>query len=406
MLTLSVSDAFAYLEPKINVATQDRSIEDGYSWNMCSNHFTFIRDKGAGVDQQDVSLLVTGLVFHSEFLKHEMSLGHPESPERLRSAMSAIEATGLVEKGIIQLHEPGIPTMDTIYRLHDREYVEGVRTKSEMGGGFYTLDTSVNSHSYKAALLAAGGASMAVDRVMDSSIENAFLLCRPPGHHAERQRAFGFCFINNIAVAALHLLEKHGLNRVMIVDYDAHHGNGTQNAFYSDSRVLYVGLHQDGRTLFPGSGFPNEIGEKEGRGYNVNLAMYPGAGNWSYGQAFSRVIEPLAESFRPQFVLASVGYDGHYMDPLTSLGLTSTGFASMNSKLMEMAQRHSRGHLVCTLEGGYNLDVMAMGSANLVEQLSGSEVTSYQDSYEESDTSMKHTESLVTYLEETIPLLQ
>lgn len=335
-----------------------------------------------------------------------MSPGHPESPDRLRSAMEGIESTNLIEKGLVSLQEPQIPSLDLIYRLHDRDYVDGVRRKSEMGGGFYTLDTSVNSHSYGAALLAAGGAMMAVDRVMDSSAENAFLLCRPPGHHAEKQRAFGFCFINNIAVAALHILENHGLNRVMIVDYDAHHGNGTQNAFYSDNRVLYVGLHQDGRTLFPGSGFPNETGEREGRGYNVNLAMYPGAGDWSYSQAFSRVIGPLAESFRPEFVLVSVGYDGHHNDPLTSLGLTSAGFASMNSKLTEMSRRHSRGRLVCMLEGGYNLDVMAMGATNLVQELSGSEVSSYTDSYEESDTSKKHTNSLIGYLEETIPLLQ
>jgi acetoin utilization deacetylase AcuC-like enzyme len=350
--------------------------------------------------------MVTELVYHEEFVRHEMSPGHPESPLRLRSAMRAIKQTGLIDEGKLHLYEPSVGSLDQIYKLHDRSYIEGIRQKSERGGGIYTLDTSVNSHSYQAALLAAGGGLQAVDHVMNREVENAFVLCRPPGHHAERSRAFGFCFINNIAVAATHLVDDLGLIRVMIVDYDAHHGNGTQNAFYASNKVLYVGLHQDGRTLFPGSGFANEIGEGEGRGYNVNLAMYPGAGNVSYEMAFSRIIEPLASSFRPEFVLVSIGYDGHFSDPLTSLGLTSAGFSMMNSKLVKIAKSYAGGRLVCFLEGGYNLDAMAMGTQNLVQQLSETEPAAFQDSHSESDISLNHTESLVKYLENTLPLLK
>lgn len=350
--------------------------------------------------------MVTDLVYHDEFAKHEMSAGHPESPERLKSAMRGIENTGLIEEGVVALHVPSPATLDQVYRLHDAQYVEGIRSKSEKGGGVYTLDTSVNSHSYRAALLAAGGGVESVDRVLEGKSRNAFVLCRPPGHHAEYSRAFGFCFINNIAVAASHLIEEHGLTRIMIVDYDAHHGNGTQSAFYSTNKVLYVGLHQDGRTLFPGSGFPNELGEGLGEGYTVNLSMYPGAGDVSYRRAFSDVIEPLADAFKPEFVLVSVGYDGHFRDPLTSLGLTTAGFSFMNSRLVGIAEQYASGHIVCFLEGGYNLDVMSVGAANLVQQLCGSHISDFEEGHQESDLSTKHTDSLVAYLTERVPLLR
>ena len=349
--------------------------------------------------------MVTDLVFHEMFLKHEMSHGHPESPDRLRSAMSAISDAGLLGDSVNQVL-PAIPTLEVIHSLHDAEYLDGIRRKSEAGGGFYTLDTSVNSFTYRAALLAAGGGIQAVDRVMGAKAQNGLVLCRPPGHHAEFSRAFGFCFINNIAVAARHLLQEHKLNRIMIVDYDAHHGNGTQDAFYHSNEVLYVGLHQDGRSLFPGSGFPNEIGEQEGRGYTANLAMRPGAGNKSYEMAFTEIIEPLAEAFKPQFLLASVGYDAHYKDPLTNLGLTSSGFSFMNERLKQIADLHANGRLVCFLEGGYNLDAMAMGALNLVQSLSGETIKTFSDQHSESDIATEYTKSLVELLARTLPLLQ
>ncbi|MGQ4910588.1 MAG: histone deacetylase family protein [Candidatus Thorarchaeota archaeon] len=348
--------------------------------------------------------MVTSLVFDEMYLKHEMGYGHPERPERLRSAMRAISETDLLGDRLVQV-TPVIPELDEILEIHDADYIDGIRQRSQRGGGFYTMDTSVNEHTYTVALLAAGGGIQAVDGVMHGDSSNAFVLCRPPGHHAEHARAFGFCFINNVAVAARHLLNIHGLDRVMIVDYDAHHGNGTQNAFYSDSKVLYVGLHQDGRTLFPGSGFPNEVGEGEGIGYTVNLAMYPGAGDESYRMAFTEIIEPLSESFKPQFVLVSIGYDGHYRDPLTSLGLTSAGFQMMNAKLNEIARTHADGRIACFLEGGYDLEVIAMGAQNLVEELTGETVSQYADGHSESDMCTQHTRNLITELTGRLPLL-
>ncbi len=340
--------------------------------------------------------MTTDLFYHEMFTKHVMSPGHPERPERLTTAMSYIERTKLLQTSKLTLVEPQPVDLVLVYPLHDRNYLEKIRESSEKGGGYFTLDTSVNRHTYDAAILAAGAASMATDRIMANQSENAYVLCRPPGHHAEYQRAFGFCFINNIAVAALHLIRQHGLERVLIVDYDAHHGNGTQNAFYSSNNVLYIGLHQDGRTLFPGSGFPDEIGTGDGEGYNVNLAMYPGAGDISYEMAFSDVVEPVSDSFEPEFVLVSTGFDGHFSDPLTVLGLTTSGIAVMNSRLNEIAKKHSKGRIAFFLEGGYELDIVGKGSQNIVEELSDSEVTEYGDVHTESQSCIQYTESLIS----------
>jgi acetoin utilization deacetylase AcuC-like enzyme len=349
--------------------------------------------------------LVTDLVYDEMFTKHEISQGHPESPDRLRSAMKYIKKAGCLENSRLNLLTPVPVDLKEVYKIHGKAYLDGIREKSSKGGGFYTLDTAVNSHTYEAAVLAAGGGIEAVNRIMAGKANNAFLLCRPPGHHAEYDRAFGFCFINNIAVAANHLIQKCGLNRVMIIDYDAHHGNGTQNTFYSSNRILYVGLHQDGRTLFPGSGFPDEMGTGEGFGYTVNLAMYPGAGDASYELAFTDVIEPLAEAYKPEFILVSVGFDCHYQDPLTSLGLTTAGIAVMNARIKRIAEIHASERLAYFLEGGYDLDAMGMGSLNVVEELMGIPITEFNDSYTESDTSLEYTKALIERILKMAPLL-
>ncbi len=352
-----------------------------------------------------MELLITDLVYHDIFLEHVMSANHPESPQRLGSSLNSIRSAGLLDNQKINLLTPEKAPLDEVYKIHSKEYLEGIRIRSERGEGMYTMDTSVNSYTYDAALYAAGSGIEAVDRVMHGDSENAFVLCRPPGHHAEYERAFGFCFINNIAVAAKHLLEKHAVERILIVDYDAHHGNGTQRSFYSSKDVLYVGLHQDGRTLFPGSGFPDEIGIGEGEGYTVNLAMYPGAGDASYNIAFSQVVEPIANSYNPDFILVSVGYDGHFMDPLTNLGLTTSGFAMLNSRLKKIANSYANGRIVCFLEGGYNLEVMGMCSLNLLQELVGIGVTSFDDEYKESNVASEYTEKLIEKIIADSPLL-
>lgn len=344
----------------------------------------------------------TDLVFHEKFTKHILSPGHPESPERLKTALEYTRGAGLLDSGAIHMLSPRAAELEDIIPIHGKAYLENVREKSERGGGFFTLDTSVNEHTYDAAMLAAGGGILAVDRILNGESENAYVLCRPPGHHAEQSRAFGFCFINNIAVAANYLIQKKGLERILIVDYDAHHGNGTQDAFYSSDQVLYIGLHQDGRTLFPGSGFPNEIGSESGVGYNINLSMYPGAGDTSYRLAFEEIVEPVAEAFQPEFILVSAGFDGHFEDPLTSLGLTTSGLAMMNRKLKEIAQTYAKNRLAVFLEGGYSLGIVGSASQNLLEELSGTDVTCFGDTHTESEICTEYTRELVKVLKEKL----
>ncbi|MCK5151204.1 MAG: histone deacetylase [Candidatus Thorarchaeota archaeon] len=344
----------------------------------------------------------TEVIYHDMYTKHELSPGHPESPQRLITVLNHIQEAGLLESGKVDLVTPTMAHLDDIVPLHDASYLEAVHQKSQKGGGFFTLDTSVNRYTYDAALLAAGGGIMAVDRVAERTARNSFVLCRPPGHHAENSRAFGFCFINNIAVAAHYLIAKRDFKRILIVDYDAHHGNGTQNAFYDRDDVLYIGLHQDGRTLFPGSGFPDEIGTGNGKGYNVNLSMYPGAGDISYSMAFDDIIEPIADSFQPDMVLTSVGFDAHFEDPLTHLGLTTAGLSLMNTRLIEIAKKHSEDRIVFFLEGGYNLGAMGCGGLNLVEALSHNEITEYGDMYQESEICTARNTELVTFLKDNL----
>ena len=347
-------------------------------------------------------ILTTDLVYHEIFTKHEISLGHPESPQRITTAMEYIKETGLLESQKVQILTPHKIDLSEISKIHAAAYLEDIRIKSETGGGIFTGDTSSNRYTYDAAVLAAGGGILAVDRILDGTSDNAYVLCRPPGHHAEKSRAFGFCFINNIAVAAQHLIDQRELSRILIVDYDAHHGNGTQNAFYSSNQVLYIGLHQDGRTLFPGTGFPPEFGVGDGEGYNVNLAMHPGAGDKSYEIAFTKVVEPVADVYNPDFVLVSVGYDGHFRDPLTNLGLTTNGLAMMNLRLNLIAQKYAQGRLAFFLEGGYNLDIVGRGSRNLIEELAGVSITPYDDMHEENARSLQHTKSLIDFLLENL----
>jgi acetoin utilization deacetylase AcuC-like enzyme len=346
--------------------------------------------------------LETEIIFDELYTKHVLAPGHPESPDRLTYALDSIRGAGILDNKKVAVVSPEAARIDSVTPLHDQAYLRLVQEKSEKGGGFFTLDTSVNKYTYDAAMLAAGGGIVATDNVMAGKTRNAFLLCRPPGHHAERNRAFGFCFINNIAVAAQHLVSAHGIKRILIIDYDAHHGNGTQNAFYDRSDVLYVGLHQDGRTLFPGSGFPNELGKGDGMGFNVNLAMYPGAGDKSYEMVFEDLIGPIAESYKPEFVLVSAGFDGHFDDPLTDLGLTTSGFAMMNSRIREIAAKFSGNRLVYFLEGGYNLDVMSSASLVLVEELSGNSISEFKDRHSESQSCTNYTVDLIGMLRESL----
>ncbi len=344
----------------------------------------------------------TDLLYHENFLKHAMSPGHPERPERLRYTLNLLRCKGLLDQCGLQIVSPEQAEHEDIYPIHSREYLSMLREKSELGGGYFTLDTMANEHTYVAAMLAAGASTLGIDRIMQETSQNGLVLCRPPGHHAEFEKAFGFCFVNNIAVAAIRLIRKWNLSRVMIIDYDAHHGNGTQNAFYSTDRVLYVGLHQHGRTLFPGSGFSDELGVGEGEGYTVNLPLVPGSGDPSYSVLVDEIIEPLAGIYEPEFVLVSAGFDAHHRDPLTNLGITLAGLALLNRRIQAIAKRFSQGRCLYFLEGGYELEVLGNGVLNVLQELLGLEVTVYEDLGQEPRRCTEGTLNLVRTIKERL----
>lgn len=337
----------------------------------------------------------TGIFYHPTYEKHMLSPGHPERPARVKAIIENLEQESLLRDNRARIVTPSKAQLDSIYSVHDAQYIRNIKNKSEQGGGWFTLDTSSNEHTYEAALLSAGGGIDAVEGVLSGLYDNAYVVCRPPGHHAEYSRAMGFCYINNIAVAASYLINEKGLDRVLILDYDAHHGNGTQNAFYSDDRVLYLGIHQDGRTLFPGTGSLEELGNNRGKGYNVNFPMYPGSGDQSYSLVFDSIIEDLFDVYHPEFLLVSAGFDCHYSDRLTNLGLTMSGIANINSRLAKLASKYTGGKIAYFLEGGYELNVLAEGSSSLVRELLDLKGKSLEEGYQEKKKTIDYTKSLV-----------
>jgi len=250
--------------------------------------------------------------------------------------------------------DPAPATMEQVRRIHSKEHVGRVKAACEKAPADLDWDTRVSRDSYDAALLAAGGVIAAVDAVMTGKVRNAFCAVRPPGHHATRERAMGFCLFNNVAIGARHVQDKYKLSNVLIVDWDAHHGNGTQEAFYDDPTVLYFSTHQF--PCYPGSGRAEERGAGKGVGYTVNVPMTPGSGDENFFKAFREKLLPTAEKMRPDFVMVSAGFDAHDGDPLTQLGVTTAGFARMTELVKGIAKEHADGKLVSVLEGGYDLD--------------------------------------------------
>jgi acetoin utilization deacetylase AcuC-like enzyme len=264
-------------------------------------------------------------------------------------------------------------SMEHLLKVHAQQYVNLVQEVSHRGGGNLDPDTYVNDRSYEVALLAAGGMLNLVHAVLDGEVENGFALVRPPGHHALPGRGMGFCLFNNVAVAAKYALSQHGLSRILIVDFDLHHGNSTQDVFYGTSEVLYFSTHQ--YPYYPGTGHWSDIGQGEGEGYTVNVPLPPGVGDEGYGRIFDEVLYPVAERYRPELILVSAGYDAHWADPLGMLQLSATGYSSLTRVVKEMAQEFCDGRLAFTLEGGYDLEAVAHSIAATLQALRGDDVT-------------------------------
>ena len=298
--------------------------------------------------------MTTLLMTHSACLYHETPSGHPECSDRLRAVLHALEDEAFQ---YLAREEAPLATREQVSLVHPAYFVDAV-LKAVPTEGFASLDpdTHLSPASGEAALRAAGGVVTGVDRVMAGKARNVFCAVRPPGHHAEPTRAMGFCLFNNVAIGAQHARARHGLKRVAVVDFDVHHGNGTQAAFLAEREVLYVSLHQ--WPLFPGTGWLNECGVADGEGFTVNLPLPPGCGDGDYAHAFARVVEPIVDEFAPQAVLVSAGFDSHARDPLGSMKVTESGYAHMALRCLAMAQRHAEGRLALALEGGYNLPAL------------------------------------------------
>lgn len=310
----------------------------------------------------------TGLIYSDRFLEHDTGAGHPERPDRLRAIVDKLKATGLWDRAT---HLPFQPApLEWIERLHKPEYVRRVRDACERGEPFVDVpDSAVCGKTYDIALLATGGVLAAVDAVMSDTIDNAFCVVRPPGHHAEASQAMGFCFFNHVAIAAEYLIAKHGVKRVAIVDIDVHHGNGTQHLFEHRSDVFFVSMHEHPAYLYPGTGHASETGKDEGAGHTLNIGLDPGSGDGEYRRAMLTMVTPALERFKPEFVLMSTGFDAAKGDPLAHMELTPHGYAWLTFHLKSIAEDFCRGKLVSSLEGGYNLRNLAECAALHVETL-------------------------------------
>jgi len=300
----------------------------------------------------------TSLAQDQRFQRHITGPGHPERPRRLAAISTALHERGLAQACAVVEVSP--IALDKVKRVHGESYIERLRQACSTGQPYIdVLDSAICPESYDIALLAAGTMINAVDDVMAARIDNAFCAVRPPGHHAEHDRSMGFCMFNNIAIAAQHLIDQHELSRVLILDWDVHHGNGTQHTFERDPRVLFISVHGHPGIVYPGTGYDNERGKEEGEGYTINISMLPPSGDAEYRKAFDETILPAVERFDPQFVLVSAGFDAHKLDPLAPLELETSTYGWMTDELVGIAKRHCENRLVSVLEGGYNLDALA-----------------------------------------------
>ncbi|TKB93636.1 MAG: histone deacetylase [Nitrospira sp.] len=298
----------------------------------------------------------TGLVYHPAYLEHDMGAGHPESPNRLRAILQRLEESGTTAR-LVRI-EPRKAEDEWITQVHTPNYLTALSLQAPASGRVsLDPDTSMSPGTLHAAYLAAGGALAAVDAIMAQEVDHVFCAVRPPGHHAEAERAMGFCFFNNVAIAARYLQKKYGLTRVLIVDWDVHHGNGTQHSFENDPSVLFFSTHQ--YPHYPGTGREAERGKGTGEGFTINVPMEAGEGDDEYRAVFQKVLVAAADDFKPEFVIISAGFDAHKDDPLASMGLTESGYAELTEIVAGIATRHANGRILSSLEGGYNLTALA-----------------------------------------------
>jgi acetoin utilization deacetylase AcuC-like enzyme len=302
------------------------------------------------------------------FLKHDTGR-HPERADRLRAVAARLREAGLVERCTPAAFGP--LAEEAVTQLHDRGMVERARRVAAAGGGRLDPDTVLSPQSFEVALAAAGACVSAVDAVLKGADRTALCLVRPPGHHATPTRSMGFCLFNNVALAAQHARAAHGLTRLLVVDWDVHHGNGTQDLFYDDPTVMFFSIHRYGHGFYPGTGAKDETGTGLGLGCTVNEAVRFGTSRAEYHGRFTGALEKAADRIKPELVLLSAGFDAHAADPIGSLGLEAEDFATLTRGVLEVARAHAGGRLVSCLEGGYDLDALAESVQAHLERLLG-----------------------------------
>lgn len=295
-----------------------------------------------------------GIVKDEIFLKHEPPYSHPENPQRLKEIYKMLPDQ---EDESMLFVTPREAKDEIIALNHDPSYIEFLRETEKNPYTYLDPDTYACPYSFKAAKMAVGGLLDLVDLSMEGKIKGGFALIRPPGHHAERSKAMGFCLFNNVACGAWYLLKRYNLKRVLIVDFDLHHGNGTQRSFYESKEVLYFSIHQ--YPYYPGTGDLKEIGKGDGEGYTVNVPLPPGMEDGDYIFVFKEILLPLSEEFRPEFILVSAGFDAHRDDPLGGMRLTEKGYGKISRILLEIAEKCCPSKILFSLEGGYNIKALS-----------------------------------------------
>ena len=309
----------------------------------------------------------TGIVRDPRYLAHATGNNHPENARRLQAIFSMLDQEDFADRCLTITPQPC--SRQTLSLIHAPEYVAKIAATADFPHASMAGDTPVSASSYLAARLAVGGLIQAVEQVLSGRLTNAMALVRPPGHHAEAGRAMGFCLFNNVAVAAQYARSILNLQRVLIVDWDVHHGNGTQHAFERDPSVLFFSTHQ--YPHYPGTGLFTEAGSGPGEGYTINLPLSRGYGDAEFVAIFNRLLRPVAKAFCPQLVLVSAGFDIHTQDPLGAMRVTPPGFAAMTRIVMDIAEQCCNGRLVLTLEGGYHRVALKESIKAVVEQLTG-----------------------------------
>ena len=318
---------------------------------------------------------MTGFCSSARFVDHRTPPGHPERADRIRAIAVAVRQAGLIDSPnpfpdfqidfgpmsaagvkLIEIPEPAPIDEKWLLEIYSPQHLDRIRHQCMLGGGLLDSgDTFVSPQSFDIAKIAAGAAIECCDAVISGKVNRAFAAVRPPGHHAEPDRPMGFCLFGNVAVAARYLQRAHGIGKVAIVDFDVHHGNGTQAIFESDPSVLFISLHEDPHTCYPGTGFASETGLGPGTGFTLNIPFDPGMGDPQYLSAMQTIVLPRLDEFRPEFLLISAGFDAHVDDPLAHINLSEDGFEQITRLLVQSANMHCRDRIVSVLEGGYDL---------------------------------------------------